>query len=187
MHTTTNLAGEAMAGGPAGRSLRAKLFERVMDRIHRYFVRLVWDAQDVEDCVQKTLLRLEQSLQSGSYNPHHSFNRWLWIKAHSVYVEHCRASTRRPCTAGEADEAASGAGAGGTGAVDARLDAEAVLGHLRTELDPEDFEAFVMRLGEGHSVTDIAAITGCDRKTARKRIERGRRAALRMLGGTSET
>ena len=48
--TTTHLAGRAM-GGPDGRSLRAALFERVMDRIHRYFSRLVPSREAAEDAM----------------------------------------------------------------------------------------------------------------------------------------
>ena len=42
MHTTTHLAAEVIrAGGPDTRLAMAALFERVLERVHRFFVRLL--------------------------------------------------------------------------------------------------------------------------------------------------
>jgi RNA polymerase sigma factor (sigma-70 family) len=157
--------------------MRAALFERVLTRIHRYFTRCVWDPQGVEDCVQETLLRLERSLQEGTYDPQRSFNRWMWLKAHSVFVDHCRKRGKLPgaLSDGEAPSATSPD-------PDARLDAEAVLSRLRGDLEPEAFEMFVLFFGEGQTVTEVAAVTGRDRKTVRKRLDDAKRRAVGLLG-----
>ncbi len=182
MPTTTHLAGGAV-GDPSERSLRAALFERILERIHRYFTRVVWDPVAVDDCVQQTLLALERSLQQGTYDPGRSFNRWMWIKAHTVYVEHCRARARAPEALPEDEQAPLGAAAPVEEAVDARLDAATLLTRLREHLDPEAFEMFVLFFGEGHNVSEVAAITGRDRKTVRKRLAEGKAAAQRLLAG----
>jgi len=189
MGETTEIAASAWAGGDASRAVRAALFERVIERIHRYFVKVVWDPDAVDDCVQRTLLLLERSLQEGSYDPRRSFNRWMWIKAHSVYVDHCRERGRRIEPLPEDGEVAerggdrAGAARGGEqAAIDARLDAETILGRLRESLGAEAFEAFVLFYDEGHTVTDVAAILGRDRKTVRKWIDEGERRAVRLLG-----
>jgi RNA polymerase sigma factor (sigma-70 family) len=179
---TTYLAGLAL-GGAEQRSLRAALFERILDRIHRYFARLVFDPHGVEDCLQQTLLALEKSLQEGTYDPQQSFNRWMWIKAHSVWVDYCRARAREPRRT--VDEVAGGAARGGDGSsgVDAKLDAQALLAALGGRLSAEDLECFTLFFGEDQTVTDIAAVVGMDRKTVKKRIDAARRLALEVLGG----
>ncbi len=179
MAETTYLAGQAL-GGAEQRSLRAALFERILDRIHRYFARLVFDPHGVEDCLQQTLLALERSLQEGSYDPQQSFNRWMWIKAHSVYVDYCRARARAPGTLPSDDDGVAVRPDGAAG-VEAKLDAHALMSVLRKKLAPEDLECFTLFFGEDQTVTDIAALVRMDRKTVRKRIDAARRVALDLL------
>jgi len=178
--TTTYLAAEAL-GDPTERHLRAALFERILERVHRYFHRMIWDKTAVDDCVQQTLLALERSLQEGTYDPRQSFNRWMWLKAHTVYVAHCRSKAKAPgaLPAAEAEAETASPEAG----VEAKHDAEVLLRTLRGELDPEDFEMFVLFFGEGYNVSEVAGITGRDRKTVRKRIQSAKRRALEVLGG----
>lgn len=178
MAITTYMAGEAL-GSPEGRGLRAALFERILTRIHRYFARVVWDREAVDDCVQQTLLALERSLQEGTYDPGRSFNRWMWLKAHTVFVEYCRSKAKQPGSLGSEANVASGPGE--EGAVEAKLDADTVLTRLRGELEDEAFEMFVLFYGEGHTVTEVATITGRDRKTVRKRLNVAKRAAVKLL------
>jgi RNA polymerase sigma factor (sigma-70 family) len=180
MATTTHLAGRALDGDDA-RSVRALLFVRVMDRIHRYFSRLVFSREGAEDCAQQTLLALERSLQDGTYDPGRSFNRWMWIKAHSVYVDHCRAHARHPVEPLQPEAVATTAPEV-SAHVDARLDSVTLLDTLRARLEPEDLEMFTLFYGEELTVSDIAALVGRDRKTVRKRLDEAKRLALRTLG-----
>ncbi len=175
MPTTTHLAGQAAGGG--GLSLRSRLFERVMGRIHNYFRKLVWDPHAVDDCLQRTLIRLDASLQDGSYDPNRSFNAWIWLKAHSVFVEYCREHARRPAPMPRPHGPAVPPQ---TEAIDRRLDAAWLLGKLRVELDPACFEAFVLYYGEGQSLSRVAALQGHDRKTVRKRLLAAKQRALQL-------
>jgi RNA polymerase sigma factor (sigma-70 family) len=181
MGKTTYLAADAL-GDPTERSLRAALFERILVRIHRYFSRVVWDKSAVDDCVQQTLLALERSLQEGTYDPRRSFNRWMWLKAHSVYVGYCRSKARSPGELPENAQLSDSPASSPTESVEAKLDAEVVLRRLRGALEPETFEMFVLFFGENHNVTEVAAITGRDRKTVRKRLRQAKEQALGLLG-----
>src|SRR5262245_12602249 len=89
--TTTGIAGAAAGAGAA----HAALFERVLERVYRYFRKTVWDAGEAEECAQRLLLELARSLKEGRYDPARSFNAWLWMKAHSVFVDWCRERGRR--------------------------------------------------------------------------------------------
>ncbi len=54
---TTELAAHVVGSGATTK----ELFERILERIQRYFQRLVRDPQDVEDCLQETVLLLQHS------------------------------------------------------------------------------------------------------------------------------
>ena len=80
MHTTTQLAGSVIADGTLQARLEhAALFTRIMDRIYRYFRRMLRDGHEAEECAQRTLLLLAESLQTRSHDPERSFNTWMWL------------------------------------------------------------------------------------------------------------
>ncbi len=179
MAKTTQLAGRAAGSQPGKRSLRAALFERIMCRIQRYFHKLVWDADAVDDCVQNTFLRLERSLTEGGYDPRRSFNSWMWLKAHAVFVDYCRAGHHRLGPLLEHESTSPSA----VPAVDARIDARALLAHLGEHLSAESFEAFVLHYDQHQGITAIASLQGRARKTVRKELRAARERALRFLSG----
>lgn len=178
LKTTTELAGQARALGEVGRTLRARLFERVVERIHDYFVKLVWEEHAVDDCLQNTLLALETSLQNGRYDPSYSFNRWLWLQAHDVYVAWCRKRSRAPAPLAEEPAVTDP----GCGRVEARLDAEAILERLRRALEAPVFEAFVLCRMQGFTSREVASLQTCTRRTVTNRLAQ----AEQVLGGIVE-
>jgi RNA polymerase sigma factor (sigma-70 family) len=179
--TTTGLAGEAAEGGPGGEA-RAALFERVLARVYGYFRKTVWDAGEAEECAQRTLFELERSLREGRYDPARSFNAWLWMKAHSVFVGWCRERGRRlePLP----DE---GGPVGGDAllAAERRLDAEAVLREVERRLGTEAYECFVLRYEGELTLAEIADALGRDRDTVAARIRAAHALIDRLLGKSS--
>lgn len=179
VHTTTQLAGAAMeAGSPAARVAHAALFERVVERIHRYFKRLA--GQDADDCLQKTLLLLEESLRSRVYDPQRSFNAWMWLKAHTVWAQLCRERERRavvplPEVASAREDAAL--------TREKQLDAATILAAIQARLGPETHEAFVLYYEGGLTQAEVSLTLGRDRKTIRKRIEEAHALIDELLGG----
>ncbi len=147
-----------------------------MERINKYFRKLVWDPQSVEDCQQQTLLRIEKALQENRYDPKRSFNRWMWTIAHRVYVDHCRERHRFPAALVVEPKTPRSGQAG----IEARIDAKAVLDTLRSELSPEAFEVFILHYDQGHTISKISAVTERDRKTVRKWLQQGVRIAQRL-------
>lgn len=164
---TTELAAQAL--DPARRDSRGALFERVLGRIHRYFFRLTGDAIEAEDLAQTTLLLLQRSLVEARYQAGRSFNTWTFLKAHSVFVDWCRARDRaqrdlRPRAAAPAEDPAE--------ATARRLDAAALLEQLAERLGPETYECFVLRYEAGLSLDEVADATDCTRRTVSRRLAR---------------
>jgi RNA polymerase sigma-70 factor (ECF subfamily) len=176
--TTTGLAGRAAAEDPGEGAAHAALFERVIERVYRYFRRTVWDAGEAEECAQRTLLALERSLREGSYVAGHSFNTWIWMKAHQVFVDWCRERGRRMEPLSERGEVPARA----TDGLERRLDAEAVLRAVASRLGLESYECFVLRYQGGLTLDEVAAAVGRDRKTVTARIRAAHGLIDRMLG-----
>jgi RNA polymerase sigma-70 factor (ECF subfamily) len=172
----------AAAAEPRHESARhSVLFERVLERVYRYFKKMVRDPAAAEECAQQALLQLEASLREGTYDPGCSFNTWLWIKAHSVFVNYCREHARRPAPLGEAEPAAPAA-ADPCARVDERLDAAAILERVEREVGTEAYEIFVLRYQGGLTLEEVAETVGRDRKTVAGRLRAVHAKIDRLLG-----
>jgi RNA polymerase sigma factor (sigma-70 family) len=189
------MAGEA-ARGPTlhGAALRGAVIERIMARVLASFRRLVRDPAAAEDCAQRTLIALERSLREGKYDPSRSFNAWIWVKAHSVFVDWCRERGRRmeplpeeeaaapaPASGGRRDGPPARAAEGPAG-VERRLDAEALLKAVEERLGAEAAACFVLRYEGDLSLEEVAEAVGRDRRTVAKRIEAAHALMDRLLG-----
>lgn len=175
---TTELAGEALRGGDPAQAARAALFERVMARLHRYFFRLVGPAH-AEECTQEALLELQRSLHEAKYQAGRSFNTWAFLKAHKVFVAWCRAREKDE-RARAAHPPGSLAGPG-EAAVDRRLDGQVILAELAARLGPETYECFVLRHEGALTLDEVAAASGCTRRTVSRRLERARELIQELL------
>jgi len=182
VHTTTELAGEAMdSGAPASRVAHAALFQRILRRIYAYFRRMTRDEHEADDCLQQTLLLLQESLTRKTYDPDRSFNTWMWLKARTVWAQWCRKRERRPQALPEAvsdprDDVA---------AATRRSDAAVILEQVRERLGDEAYEAFVLYYEGGLTQAEVAATLERDRKTVRDRIRSVHALIDELLGKES--
>ncbi|MFC1707830.1 RNA polymerase sigma factor [Planctomycetota bacterium] len=177
-HTTTRMAGEALRETPGESLHHARLFERVMGRIYRYFRKLVHDQAEAEDLAQQTLLELERSLREQRYDPDRSFNTWMWLKAHTAYAQWCRRLGRRmePLPADAGPELPDTSRAAGEA-----LDAETVLTEVERQLGSETYECFVLYYQGGLTLTEVGEVIGRNRKTVADRIASAHRLIDRLL------
>lgn len=188
MHTTTQLAADAMrSGSQAARLAHGLLFERVLERVHRYFRRMIRDATEAEDCLSRTIVLLEESLRSNKYDPGRSFNAWMWLKAHTVYAQWCREREKRPAqleveVPGERVVARRSSEDDGVGARERALDAAHVLEQVAARLGPEVYECFVLYYEGGLTQEEVATAVERDRKTVRKRIAEAHALIDELLG-----
>ena len=184
MHTTTALAGEVIqAGAPAARVAHATLFERIVERIHRYFRRMLRDPHEADECLQQTLVLLETSLRQRTYDPTRSFNAWMWLKARTVWAQWCRARERAPGPLPPVDPPAR---QDEQAQALERLDAARILEAVRERLGGETYEAFVLYYEGGLTQAEVAQALDRDRKTVRKRIEEAHELIARLLEPKSQ-
>lgn len=170
---TTALAEHALKSG-----IDQELFERIMRRIYRYFLRMVRDESDAQECLQETLLLLVRSLREEAYDPSYSFNGWMWLKASTVYAQWCRKRQRseRPVPSpAPRPELAD---------VDRKLDAEEVLDAILERLGPKTYEAFQLYYREELTQAEVARIMGCGEKAVRQRIREAHALADALLDRT---
>lgn len=189
MHTTTQLAADAMqSGSPAARVAHALLFERVLERVHRYFRRMIRDPNEAEECLSRTVMLLEESLRSQKYDPDRSFNAWMWLKAHTVYAQWCREREKKPAAlehevAGpQVATRRRSSDDDGVVARERELDAAYVLEQVRTRLGPEVYECFVLYYEGGLTQEEVSQAVERDRKTVRKRIAEAHGLIDELLG-----
>ncbi len=175
---TTHLAREALEEPRDQNRCHGRLFTRVLDRISRYFFKQVWNRSDVDDLVGQTLLLLQTSLREGSYDPSRSFNAWMWLKAHTVYLRYLQRRQKRPA---KLPHAVADRHPDPCAQVDARHDAGVLLGKLQQRLGAEDYEIFLLAYDERLSQVEIAEILDRDRKTIRARLRKASAVARELL------
>lgn len=175
---TTELAAQVVSSlARESHSASGELYERIIERIHRYFRRLIRDQVEAEECLQETLMLLQQSLQQQKYDPSRSFNTWMWLKARSVYAKWCQARSRRP----QALPPAVGDEGAGQRRVEEHLDALSVLDVLSERLGAEACEAFVLYYEGGLTQEEIAEVLGRSSRTVRTRLNEARLLTEKLL------
>lgn len=169
---------------PAGRPpATARAFLALLPDLRRSARRLSRSAEDADDLVQETLLRVWSRLamaQSGACDAAPVTD----LRAYAfATLRNCARTRGRGVPPGEP----AGTGPDPDETVDAGADPEADLAARRTleALDqlPEDQRALLrLRAVEGLSYAEIAAETGLPLGTVTSRLSRGRRALRRALG-----
>ena len=172
-HWTTHLAADVV--NYANQLANEELFERIVERIHRYFLKVLRDENEADECLQETLVVLAKSLREGKYDSSRSFNTWIWVKARSIFAQWCRRRSRQPGALPE-DVADSG---GPDASV--RADANAILDEVARQLGAETYEAFVLYYEGGLNKREVAEVLDRDPKTIRKKIRQAHALIERLL------
>ena len=179
---TTDLARDALNEPRSARERHAALFKRITTRIHRYFLKTVWDATEAEELTQRTLLELERSLRKHSYDPARSFNAWMWLKAHTVFAQWCRERGRLPEPLPDSSKREPTVPASHEREVDERLDAAAILREVQRRLGNEIYEIFVLYYEGGLTQSEVGDVVGRDRKTVAARMRQAHAFIDSLLG-----
>jgi RNA polymerase sigma-70 factor (ECF subfamily) len=153
----------------------AVLIDRYWDRLYRWVCRLTRDPTSAEDITQETFLKAFAALarfQAGS-----NFRAWVFRIAHNNFVNQRRAlrHNRQPLVPEVAEDP--------RGPVGEALSREALklIAEAVAKL-PSDFRgALTLRVDEGLSFRDIAAVMGITEETARWRVFKARQKLMAVL------
>ncbi|HEY7222612.1 MAG TPA: sigma-70 family RNA polymerase sigma factor [Micromonosporaceae bacterium] len=165
----------AMAAKGGDRGAAADLIRHTRHDLLR-FLRLLADANDVEDLAQETYLRAMRALTN--FDARSTARTWLFAIARRAAADHVRLARRRPRTSPlEAlDENSQRART-------PQIDETVALRDLLAGLDPQRREAFVLTQVVGLSYDEAAQVCGCPVGTIRSRVSRAREelvAAVRV-------
>lgn len=153
---------------------REAAFHTLVDRYHRRLfavcVRLLHSADDAEDAVQETFIRLARN--ATTFRGDARLSTWLYRVAHNVCTDHVRYNRRRPST--PVDDVAAVAG---DVAADDHLVARETALTLRAALEQLDERSRTLLLlvsVEGLAYDEVAALTGLATGTVKSRVSRAR-------------
>ena len=143
------------------------LYRRHNDAIYRYLLRLSGHRDTADDVFQEVWGKIIKA--RNSYRPTAKFTTFLYRVAHNCFIDHVRRNKRHagntslePETLGSHDESLE--------MTTERSLARERLMRALGELPDEQRDAFLLREEGGLSVDAIAAVTGCNRETAKSRL-----------------
>ena len=151
------------------------LYRRHNDALYRYLLRLCRHRDNADDIFQEVWGKIIKA--ADRYRPTAKFTTFLYRVAHNCFIDHLRRN-KRHLAADNAVEPDTQAHHGDG----PEQDAEKLLARQRLEsalltLPEEQRDAFLLHEEAGLSLDQIAAVTDCNRETAKSRI----RYAVRKL------
>ena len=153
----------------------AVLVERYWDRLFRWLYHLTHDAHSAEDLTQETFLKAFAAI--GRFKAGTNFRAWLFRIGHNNFVNlhRSRSQNRQPMPADLPTRA--------EGPVEETLSREAMqqLSKAVGQLPPEFRAAFLLRIEEGMSFKQLAAVLRITEETARWRVFKARQRILKSL------
>jgi len=163
------------------RAVQGALLEKHYGFIRRMLFRLVGSSADLEDLQQTVMMQVLKSAHR--YKPTASFQTWVG----SICVHVARNALRQRANRGEAvssDEPSFEAALVDADDPHATIAARQQLQCCQlalSSLSTEQRMAFVLRVLDGHSVDEVAAMMGAAKSTTRMRLYWGRKAFARAL------
>ena len=143
------------------------LYRRHKDPVYRYLLRLCGQAEAAEDVFQEVWGKIIKA--RASYRPTAKFTTYLYRVAHNCFIDHIRRNKRHADNT-ILDPERLGDGAESLETATERSLARERLEAALVELPEEQRDAFLLREEGGLSVDEIAAVTGCNRETAKSRL-----------------
>lgn len=143
------------------------LYRRHNDAIYRYLLRLCGHRDSADDIFQDVWGKIIKARQT--YRPTAKFTTFLYRVAHNCFIDHVRRNKRHGNSTSLEPELHSDPGESPETAAERSLARERLEIALLT-LPEEQRDAFLLREEGGLSIDQIAAVTGCNRETAKSRL-----------------
>ena len=143
------------------------LYRRHNDALYRYLLRLCRHRDNADDIFQEVWGKIIKA--ADRYRPTAKFTTFLYRVAHNCFIDHVRRN-KRHTKAGDLDpETHAHPGEAPDAAAERSLARERLQLALQ-ELPDEQRDVFLLHEEAGLSIDEIAAITGCNRETAKSRL-----------------
>ncbi len=143
------------------------LYRRHTDSLYRYLLRLCRHRATAEDLFQEVWGKIIKS--RASYRPTAKFSTFLYRVAHNCFVDHVRRN-KRHANAAELRDDRMRDPAEGPETITERSLARERLHEALGMLPDEQRDAFLLHEEAALTVDQIAAVTGCNRETAKSRL-----------------
>ncbi|MBT8094614.1 MAG: RNA polymerase sigma factor [Gammaproteobacteria bacterium] len=143
------------------------LYSRHKDAVYRYLLRLSGHAETAEDVFQEVWGKIIKA--RSSYRPTAKFTTFLYRVAHNCFIDHIRRNKRHAHNTPFEPEWHSDPGESLETVTERSLARERLVEAL-AGLPDEQRDAFLLYEEGGLSVDQIAAVTGCNRETAKSRL-----------------
>ena len=144
-----------------------RLYRRHKDAIYRYLLRLCGHRDSADDIFQDVWGKIIKARET--YRPTAKFTTFLYRVAHNCFIDYVRRNKRHAAYTVLEPELHSDPGESLEDATERSLARERLEVALAT-LPDEQRDAFLLREEGGLSVDQIAAVTGCNRETAKSRL-----------------
>jgi RNA polymerase sigma-70 factor (ECF subfamily) len=143
------------------------LYSRHKDAVYRYLLRLSGHPETAEDVFQEVWGKIIKA--RSSYRPTAKFTTFLYRVAHNCFIDHARRNKRHAGNTPFEPELHSDPGESLETLTERSLARER-LEQALAGLPDEQRDAFLLYEEGGLSVDQIAAVTGCNRETAKSRL-----------------
>ena len=143
------------------------LYLRHKDPVYRYLLRLCGHRDTAEDIFQEAWSKIIKA--RSTYRPTAKFTTFLYRVAHNCFIDHVRRNQRHAGNTPLEPEAHSDPGETPDMATERSLARERLETAL-ANLPEEQRDAFLLHEEGGLTIDQIAAITGCNRETAKSRL-----------------
>jgi RNA polymerase sigma-70 factor (ECF subfamily) len=143
------------------------LYRRHKDPVFRYLLRLSGHPHTAEDVFQEVWGKIVKA--RASYRPTARFTTFLFRVAHNCFIDHVRRNRRHAGNAPFDPEQHSAPGDSLETATERSLARERLEAAL-ANLPEEQRDAFLLHEEGGLTVDQIAAVTDCNRETAKSRL-----------------
>lgn len=158
------------------------LFNRYRDAIRCLFVQRLGGANDADDLLQETFIKVYINL--GRYAPQYTFGQWVYTIARNTFIDYVR---RRQDDLSIDDRFSAPASAAPTPEESViNLQQRSQIEHYLERLTPRYRELIVLRFFDEYSYEEIAAKLSLPLGTVKTQIHRAREQMCRMISAGDE-
>lgn len=155
------------------------LVRRKTSKVYALCYRIIGNAEDAKDISQLVFLKLWENLEK--YDPHYTFDTWLYRMVTNVAIDFMRNKQSRDNAVNSNLRLVKTAAEAEQGVIVQRKEVENVFNAVATVLSPKQKAIFVMNQMEDLASAEIAKILGCRESTVRNHLFNARKLMQEQL------